>query len=404
MYAVGVDVSKGKSMVAVVAPLGKVIIQPFEVTHTSSALGQLTQTLKALDGEVRVVMEHTGRYYESIAAFLHDAGFFVSGVNPLLITQYGNNTIRKVKTDKADAVKIAKYALDNWSDLNQYTPVDHIRYNLKTLNHQYLHFTKIKSSEKCNLIELLEQTFPGANQFFTSPVRKDGSQKWIDFVFEFWHVDCVRNLSQPAFVEKYHKWCSRHGYDFNENKAKKIHIKAKELIALISKSSSVKLMIKQAVSLLLATSRTVEAIREEMITLAAQLPEYPIVRDMFGVGPTTGPQLIAEIGDISRFQRKQALVAYAGVDPSVNQSGMHVSKSGSCSKRGSPYLRKTLFMIMTAFMQHSPVEQPIYQFLDRKRAEGKPYYVYMTAGANKFLRIYYGKVRDYLNSVVAVAS
>lgn len=86
MYAVGVDVSKGKSMVAVVAPLGKVIIQPFEVTHTSSALGQLTQTLKALDGEVRVVMEHTGRYYESIAAFLHDAGFFVSGVNPLLIT------------------------------------------------------------------------------------------------------------------------------------------------------------------------------------------------------------------------------------------------------------------------------------------------------------------------------
>ncbi len=75
---------------------------------------------------------------------------------------------------------------------------------------------------------------------------------------------------------------------------------------------------------------------------------------------------------------------------------MKDSRSNRSSKRGSPYLRKTLYNVMTALLQNAPPDVPVYQFLNRKRAEGKPYYVYMTAGANKFLRIYYGKVRDYL--------
>ena len=90
-----------------------------------------------------------------------------------------------------------------------------------------------------------------------------------------------------------------------------------------------------------------------------------------------------------------------------NQSGVKESRSNRSSKRGSPYLRKTLFNIMTVLMKKAPLDVPVYQFLDRKRTEGKPYYVYMTAGANKFLRIYYGKVRDHLaalDSVSAVAN
>ena len=76
-------------------------------------------------------------------------------------------------------------------------------------------------------------------------------------------------------------------------------------------------------------------------------------------------------------------------------------RSNKSSKRGSPYLRKTLFNIMDIYIQRSPQDEPIYQFLNRKRSEGKPYYVYMTAGANKFLRRYYAKVRDYLKELDA---
>ena len=85
----------------------------------------------------------------------------------------------------------------------------------------------------------------------------------------------------------------------------------------------------------------------------------------------------------------------------LNQSGVKESRSNKSSKRGSPYLRKTLFNLMSMLLQLAPQDEPVYQFLDRKRAEGKPYYVYMTAGANKFLRIYFGKVRDYLASLDA---
>jgi len=194
--AVGIDVSKGKSVVCIRKPLGKIAAKPFTVHHTGSELKALAETLKSLDGETRVILEHTGRYYEPVAQYLHDAGIFVSAVNPKLIKDFGNNTLRKVKTDKADARKIAKYGLDNWMELRQHTPMDTIRYQLKTLNRQQGLYSKTKTMMKNNLIALLDQTYPGINDLFDSPVREDGHQKWVDFAEEFWHVECVRSMSQ----------------------------------------------------------------------------------------------------------------------------------------------------------------------------------------------------------------
>ena len=132
---------------------------------------------------------------------------------------------------------------------------------------------------------------------------------------------------------------------------------------------------------------------------ASKLPEYPVVMAMKGVGLSLGPQLMAEIGDVSRFTHKGAITAFAGVDPGVNRSGTYEQKSVPTSKRGSSGLRKTLFQVMDALIKTRPQDDPVYQFLDKKRAQGKPYYVYMTAGANKFLRIYYGRVKEYLASL-----
>lgn len=134
MNAVGIDVSKGKSMVAVTRPFGEVVTRPFEVQHTASELKGLVDHLKRLDGETRVIMEHTGRYYEPVAQMLHDSGLFVSAINPKLIKDYGNNSLRKVKTDKADSLKIARYGLANWIELRQHTSPDTIRYQLKTMD------------------------------------------------------------------------------------------------------------------------------------------------------------------------------------------------------------------------------------------------------------------------------
>jgi len=395
--AVGVDVSKGKSMVAVRRPLNEIVAKPFEVRHTGSELKQLADYLKSLDGETRVIMEHTGRYYEPIAQYLHDAGLYVSAVNPKLIKDNGNgNTLRRVKTDKADAKKIAKYGLDNWADLREYTPMDTIRIQLKTLNRQCGLYTKSKTMMKNNLIALLDQTYPGVNALFDSPVREDGTQKWVDFAASFWHVDCVRGVSLTAFTEKYRKWCKKHRYNFSSDKATEVYRKAGDQIAMLPKDALTKLLVKQAIDTLNAVSATLERLKAEMLELASQLPEFPVVMDMRGVGDSLGPQLMAEIGDVTRFARRSAITSFAGVDPGADQSGSHEAKSVPTSKSGPPELRKALFLVMDCLLKTMPQDDPVYLFMDKKRAEGKPYLVYMTAGANKFLRIYYGKVKEYL--------
>lgn len=399
MNAVGIDVSKGKSMIAVIRPLGELVAKPFEVIHTSNSIDSLITYLHTLEGDIRIVMEHTGRYYEPIANQLANAGFFVSAVNPKLIKDYGTNSLRKVKTDKADALKIARYTLDNWQDLCQYTSMDTLRNQLKTVNRQLAFYSKQKTALKNNLIALLDMTYPGVNTLFSSPARSDGSQKWVDFITVFWHVDCVRSIGIKAFTERYHKWCKRHGYNFQPHKPQEIFNASKALIPVYPKDNTTKLLIKQAIEQLNSISSVAENLRTEMNHIAAQLPEYPVVMAMYGVGTTLCPQLIAEIGDITRFNRREKLTAFAGVDPGADQSGKYEAQSVPTSKRGSPHLRKTLFQIMECLIQTKPFDDPVYAFMDKKRAEGKPYYVYMTAGANKFLRIYYGRVKEYLASL-----
>lgn len=141
---------------------------------------------------------------------------------------------------------------------------------------------------------------------------------------------------------------------------------------MLPKNSLSKVMVQEAVTQLNTISRTVEVFRTEMNQLAAQLPEYHVVMELYGVGNSLGPQLMAEIGDVRRFAHKGSLTAFAGVDPGANQSGTYEAKSTRSSKRGSPELRKTLFVLMTVLLQNAPPDDPVFQSLDKKRAEGKP--------------------------------
>lgn len=396
--AVGIDVSKGKSTVMVLQPGGNVVRKPFDVPHSHRDLCSLTNYLASLEGETRAVLECTGHYHEPVLRTLSNAGIFVSAVNPHLIRNYGNNTIRKVKSDPADARKIAHYTLDNWVDLRQYSAMDTTREQLKALNTQMDFFTKQKAAARNNLIALLDMTYPGVNKLFTSPPREDGSEKWLDYAASFWHVDCVRQLGLKAFTERYQSFCKRHGYNYQPNKPQELFENAKELVACWPKERTYRELILSAIKQLNTTIGSVESIREEMNRLASTLPEYETVMSMSGVGKTLGPQLMAEIGDITRFTHREALTAFAGVDPGVSQSGQFSARSNNASKCGSSRLRKTLFLVMTSLLQKAPQDDPVYLFLDKKRSEGKPYLVYMTAGANKFLRIYYGKVKAFLAS------
>ena len=205
-------------------------------------------------------------------------------------------------------------------------------------------------------------------------------------------------LSIEAFTESYRGWCKRKNYKFRTDTAHKIYLLAQEGVATFPKCESTKMLITQACKSLNAVCEAKQSTQLEMQRLAAMLPEYEVVMQMEGAGPITGPALMAEIGDVRRFKNKKALVAFSGIDAPPFQSGAFESKSRHVSKRGSPHLRRTIFIVSNIILTRSNPENAVYCFMDKKRSEGKHYYVYTVAGSAKFLRVYYARVTEFLRS------
>ena len=246
MNSVGIDVSKGKSTVAALRPMGEVALSPTEYLHTELELEKLAYTILALGEDTRVVMEATGRYHEPVATALHEYGIYLCVLNPILIHQSGGGSVRKVKSDKKDAIKIAKYGLDNWVDLREYTPVDALRQQLKLFSRQYNLYMKNSVALSNNLISLTDKVFPGVNELFSSPEKADGHRKWVDFVETFWHCDCISLVSEKAFIERYRKWCKRKGYHFSVEKAFNLYASSCGNTVTLPKNDTTKRLITTA--------------------------------------------------------------------------------------------------------------------------------------------------------------
>jgi len=399
MNAIGIDVSKGKSTIAILRPFGEIVAKPFDIMHTHTELDELIDLILSLEGESRVVLEATGKYSEPVVKKLCEVGIFVSVVNAKLIHGYAVDTIRRVKTDKVDSLKIAGFCLDKWSILKRHEPAEQIRQTLKTYNRQLHEYSKIKTMLKNNLISLTDQVFPDINTIFTSVAREsDGHEKWVDFLARFWHCECVSKVSLSAFTQSYQKWCKKHGYNFLQTKAEQIHTLATNHFGILPNDDFTKTLITQAILQLNNICEVIATLKVEMNSIAATLPEYETVLAMHGVGKTLAPQLMAEIGDITRYPKRSSLTRFAGIEPPENQSGAYNQHSRRISKQGSPYLRKALFQVMRCVLQLKNADEATWKFIDRKRAEGKPFKVYMIAGANKFLRIYYARVIDSLKN------
>lgn len=397
--AVGIDVAKGKSEVAVADQSLEILLMPYQVKHTVLELNALADTLRRLGGELRIIMEATGHYSEPVARNLYAAGFFVSVVNPYLVKDFGNNTLRQVKTDKADAVRIARYGIHYWRELRRYTPADDVRARLKELNRQFLFYTDRKIAQQGHLVCLLDRAFPAAHKLFTNRPKADGRLKWVDFVKEFWHCDIINQMSEDEFAEAYRVWCRENNYEFKPRKAFDIYVKSFGLIPTLPKDEHTKSLIAIAANQMTAISQDVERLRGELCDLAQRLPEYPVVTGLFGTGKSIAAQLMAEIGDMRNYKRIKSLPAFAGVDPGQKQSGVYSVRSVVITKNGSCHLRRTLSFAMDVYVLEKPAGDPVYEFYKKKRAEGKHYFVCKVAAANKFLRIYYARVKEYLDGI-----
>ena len=395
MISVGIDISKEKSTVCILKPYGEIILSPSEILHTDPQLSKLVHFIRGLNEEVRIIMEATGAYHLPVLTFLLNEEFFISVINPLVMKKYSNSGLRKGKTDKLDSIKIANYGLDNWYHLVKYKKSDPIYQQLQLLGRQYAHYMTLRINSKLALTNLLDHTMPGIKPLLKSSLNVNFKDKLNDFVATFWHFDNITKKSEKQFINVYNSWAKKMGYQQSDKKALQIYRLALESIpTLPSDTPSTKMLVLEAVRVLKEIDKTLSMILTQMQELAKTLNEYEIVRAMDGVGDVLAPRLIAEIGNIQRFHSASALIAYAGIDAPPFQSGQFVGTHRKISKRGSATLRKTGYEVMKCLKTIKPENNSVYQYIIKKEAEGKPKKVAKIAGLNKFLRIYYARVKE----------
>lgn len=397
MISVGIDVSKEKSMVCMLRPYGEVVESPHEIQHTQTDLEALCKRISALDEEVRVILESTGTYHLPVLFMLQDAGIFVCVVNPLVMKKYASTALRKGKTDKLDAMRIAGFGIDHWFSLRQHQPLDETYEELKFLGRQYAYYITIKIKSTLALSAILDRTMPGIKRLLQGK-RSDHptKDKLSDFVEEYWHFDNIRAMSEEDFVADYQRWAKEKGYHRSQLKAVALYRLACNGIPTLSSSApSTKMLTLEAVRVLREINSTLQSILTQMQSIATTLPEYSVVRSMPGVGDVLAPRLMAEIGDVRRFHSGSALVAFCGIDAPPFQSGAFTATKRRISKRGSALLRKTGYEVMKCIKSSKPTQDAaVYQYMMKKEAEGKPKKVAKIAALNKFLRIYYARVKE----------
>lgn len=395
MISVGIDVSKEKSTVCMLKPYGEVLYTPYEITHTEKDLSALATSCQHLNGEVRIVMEATGNYHLPVLSYLKERRFFVSVVNPYIMKKYATTVIRKGKTDKMDAVKIANYGIDNWFRLKDYEASDEIYSQLRLLGRQYSHYINLRVQSIHTLTNMLDYTMPGIKGLLRNNSGNPEKDKLSDFTEKYWHFDNITVLSEAQFTDDYLNWAKEKGYRPSRTKAAAIYALALSGIPTLSSNTpSTKMLVLEAVRVLREIDRTLTLILAQMQELASSLPEYPVVRAMDGVGAVLAPRLIAEIGDVRRFHSGKALVAFAGIDAPPYQSGQFTGTNRHISKRGSALLRKTGFEVMKCIKSCKPIGSSVYLFMLKKETEGKAPKLAKIAALNKFLRIYYARVKE----------
>ena len=391
MISVGIDVSKGKSTVCIMKLGGEVLKPPFEIDHIANELEDLVAIIKSYDEEVRVVLEDTGHYHLPVVSPLVDNGIFVCCVNALRMKKFCAQSLRRSKTDKIDSIQIANFGLTYWNELVPTLPTGEVYHELKLLARQYYQTVSLLIKAKVNLSNLLDQVMPEISTVLSD---QRGNHKLTEFVNRYIHFHNITKMGEERFTADYCAWAKKKGYRLNERKAAQIFALAQNGTPTLPNSQSTTIAIGEAIKLIQSIDGSRNTILAQMQEFCKSFPEYSVVKEMPCIGDTLAPRIIAEIGDVRRFKNKHSLIAFAGIDTPPYQSGMFNATERHISKRGNSYLRKTGFEIMQCLIQHKPDADPVYDFIQKKRSEGKRGKEAMIAGLNKFLRVYYGKVME----------
>jgi transposase len=384
---VGIDVAKRRHTAVVLDEQGQVVMKAFSIQNDRAGMDDLLARLAAVNEPVEVGLEATGHYWLALFDQLRRASYPVYVFNPLQVHAYQRSGIRKRKTDKSDAIWVADYLRVSGPLADPLNPDVHLQ--LRRLARFRSSLVDQIGDAKRRILTVLDQVFPEYERLFSNVFIASSRRLLSEAVT----AQDFADFDLDELTDLLHQSSRGH---FGRDKAETIQRVARQSIGVGFLADAARLELGCLLAQLNFLEDQVTQVEQALETLINQLPKQYLTT-IPGIGSVAAATILGEIGDIRRFASPEKLVAYAGIDPTVYESGEFQGSQAHMSKRGSPHLRRALWLAATSARLHDPELRAYY---DKRRAEGKAYGTVMGALCRKLLARIYVVLREQRPYVV----
>ena len=399
---IGLDVAKGESQVQAFLDKKQPYKKSFKVAHTLEGLASLLDFIREVEDvsgrRPPIVLESTGHYHTPIVQYFEDRGYLLIIVNPLISYRAKSSSLRKVKTDIIDARHLCE--LYYKEDLEPYKQRGIQLLNLRNLTRQHENITGMFVQTKLQFQAVLDQVFPEYCGVF-GDLYSDVSLLTLQ---TFPTSEEILITSEETIAKKIKELCKSRSQQWANSQAEKLRAAADQNPFQKTLYHSLILSLNMYIKMLLEYKKHLSKLEDEIDALAKSIEEYKIIQSIPGIGEKIAATIISEIGEIDRFNHPKKLVAFAGIDPSVFESGTFKGTLNRITKRGSSRLRHALYMAVKCAIRDCrkkkttdeiiPRNKRLREFYDKKREEGKPFKVAVIACANKLLHWIYALLKS----------
>ncbi|MEC1177273.1 IS110 family transposase [Metasolibacillus meyeri] len=379
MFYLGIDIGKRTHVASLMNQEGKVVLKGFSFPNSAEGGQRLLdklQTFSSSSQDFLVGMEATGHYWLSLFSFLDNNDFVLHVLNPIQTDGWRKSTeIRKRKNDTIDSILIAD--LIRYGSFTGTALANEQLFSLRQLTRYRAYLVGTASDFKRKIIAVLDQVFPEYDTLFSKVgIFGKASQAVL---LEFSSPDAINEISADTLA-KVLRMASRNR--LGQAKAEAIKRAAIHSFGVKFAQKAFTFQLRSMIEQLKFLEAQIQETEAEITHIMGTLDS--VIETVPGIGTVNGATILSEIGDIHKFSTPAKLVAYAGLDASVTQSGQFEATHNVMSKRGSPYLRKALFTSALIASQHDPVLRTFYE---KKRAEGKHHLTAVGAVARKLCSI-----------------
>lgn len=376
-----IDVAKGKSMVTLVSSSGVVLIDPYEVNHSINDFSNLLNRINKFKlDDISVIMESTGIYHKPIERFFLENNFNVFVINPIYGKMKKRN-LRKTKTDKEDCFNLVNLFLTN--TFKKYSKPNQLCLDLNALSRQYFALDELCVNIKNRYRNLVYLCFPEYEDLFKGNTIY--SSIALEFIENYPHSDIISNTR----IDKLQNFFKKQGFSYWKSKPIKIKKAACNSYPSVNMNDELVSNLSQIARLVNEYQKAIDIVKYKIVFLAKKSKYFVPINSIYGIGEFTTSIIIAELGDINRFNNIKELTAYCGLDPSIKQSGKSVNVNGPISKSGNKYMRKILFIACSNIIRLTAKrlnQNDIEVYYRKKRNEGKHHYAATIACTTKLLR------------------